>query len=205
MNKSLTVVLPIHNAEHSLRRSVADVLDASADLSGQIQVLIVDDGPTDDSFDIACELATRYPQVRVLRQAQQRGLGPTLQAVRRRVTTDVVMVHDGVTPIRSEQLLALWRQQVAHHPAGTRANEAATLADLRRPAQIHPAMADALPSMSATRSVSSLRACCAAASLNCRGRISSHPWRTLRWVSRSEISRRPTGNWSFRLGHWDFE
>jgi hypothetical protein len=143
MNKSLTVVLPIHNAEHSLRRSVADVLDASADLSGQIQVLIVDDGSTDDSFDIACELATRYPQVRVLRQAQQRGLGPTLQAVRRRITTDVVMVHDGVTPIRSEQLLALWRQQVAHHPAGLRSNEAATMADLRRPAQIQPAMADA--------------------------------------------------------------
>jgi hypothetical protein len=143
MNKSLTVVLPIHNAEHSLRRSVADVLDASADLSGQIQVLIVDDGSTDDSFDIACELATRYPQVRVLRQAQQRGLGPTLQTVRRRITTDVVMVHDGVTPIRSEQLLALWRQQVAHHPAGLRTSEAATMADLRRPAQIHPAMADA--------------------------------------------------------------
>lgn len=138
MNQSLTVVLPIHNAEATLRASVDRVLEVSSDLTPDVQILIMDDGSTDDSYDIARELATRFPQVRVVRQPRQRGLGPTIRNARRRLSSDVVMVHDGVSEMNAEQLRALWDRRVdAGQPADV------DVTDLLRPRQNQVAMAAA--------------------------------------------------------------
>lgn len=136
MNQSLTVVLPVHNAESTLRQSVERVLEVAGELTPQLDLLIVDDGSMDDSFDVAQEMAARYRQVRVIRQPQRRGLGPTLNAVRRRVRSDVVMVHDGVSTINAEQLRMLWGQR----PGET---SHATMADLLLPKVNQAAMAEA--------------------------------------------------------------
>lgn len=136
MNESLTVVLPLHNAEETLRRSVDHVLEVAAELTANFRVLIVDDGSTDDSFDVATEIATEYPQVKVVRQSQRRGLGPTLNAVKRMVKSDVVMVHDGVSTANAEQLRVLWNQRPG---VGQPADVSA--ADLLRPSQNQAAMA----------------------------------------------------------------
>lgn len=138
MNESLTVVLPVYNAEATLRSSVERVLEVASELTPRFGVLVVDDGSIDDSFDIANELAAKYPQVRVLRQAQRRGLGPTLNRVRRGLRSEVVMVHDGVSEINAEQLRALWDQRTGH----SRMRDA-SMSDLLRPAQNQAAMAAA--------------------------------------------------------------
>ena len=138
MDQSLTVVLPIHNVEATLRQSVEHVLEVASGLTPGFELLIVDDGSTDDSFDIAREIATEFPQVSVMRQTHRRGLGATLNNVRRRVKSDVVMVHDGVSTTNAEQLRALWNRRVdSGQPADVSA------ADLLRPAQNQAAMAAA--------------------------------------------------------------
>ena len=86
--------------------------------------MIVDDGSTDDTSAVAQELATRYPQVSVQRQRQQSGLGPIISMVRRRVDSDVVIVHDGVTPIDAVQVRRLWRQSDAQASPAKRRGEA---------------------------------------------------------------------------------
>lgn len=135
-NASLSIVLPIHNAETSLRQSIGRVLEVASDLTPSFEVLIYDDGSTDDSFDIASELAARYPQIQVARQARHRGLGPTLKSARRRATGEVVIVHDGVSTLKAEQLRSLWSQRLT----GVGANEV-SIADLHLPARTHAAMA----------------------------------------------------------------
>ncbi|MEM9186584.1 MAG: glycosyltransferase family 2 protein [Planctomycetota bacterium] len=138
MNRSLTVVLPIHNAEASIRQSVDHVLEVAAELTDNFEVLVVDDGSTDDTFDVARELATRYPQLRVVRQAQRRGLGPTINSVRRLTKTDVVMVHDGVSTMNADQLRALW-----DHRGHDAQPSDVSMSDLLRPRQNQAAMAAA--------------------------------------------------------------
>jgi hypothetical protein len=110
LSKSLTIVLPVHNAESKLRTNVREVLELASELTSKFGVLIIDDGSTDATFEVAEELATRYPQVSVRRHRYCRGLGETLQYVQRRVRSDAVMVHDGVTPINQQQIRKLWRQ-----------------------------------------------------------------------------------------------
>lgn len=138
MKQSLTIVLPIHNAEATLRGSVERVIEVAAELTNSFGVLIVDDGSTDDSYDIASEIANEYPQVHVLRQSQRRGLGPTLNRVRRSLKSDVVMVHDGVSSMNAEQLRILWNSRM--DPG--KPNDV-SISDLLRPAQNQAAMSAA--------------------------------------------------------------
>jgi hypothetical protein len=113
----LTVVLPIHNGETRLGRCVGEILELASELTPNFSVLIVDDGSTDDTFSAAEELSARYPQVSVRRHRQRRGLGPTLEAVRRRVRSDVVIVHDGMSHIDPNQIRSLWRDHLSRQGA----------------------------------------------------------------------------------------
>ena len=43
LNKSLTVVLPVHNGETRLRKSVNEILELASELTSKFGVLIIDD------------------------------------------------------------------------------------------------------------------------------------------------------------------
>jgi hypothetical protein len=112
-NKSLTIVLPVYNGESRLTRHVTEMLELASELTSCFEVLIVDDGSTDDTSAVAQELATQYPQISIRRHRHRRGLGPIISMVQKRVSSDVVIVHDGVTPINSVEVRRLWHQSAA--------------------------------------------------------------------------------------------
>jgi glycosyltransferase involved in cell wall biosynthesis len=141
-NKSLTIVLPVYNSESRLATSVTQMLELASDLTTQFSIMIVDDGSTDDTSAVAQELATRYPQVSFARQRQRSGLGPIISMVRRRVDSDVVIVHDGVTPIDPVQVRRLWRQNDAQSSPATPASKR-NVSELFGVRATHTAMAQA--------------------------------------------------------------
>lgn len=104
MDQPLTVVLPVHNCERQLRSSMQDILDLAPLVASPLNIVIVDDGSTDDTYETACELVRRYPQLTVFRQPMQRGLGPALELVRNRMAVENVIVHDGVSAIDVNEL-----------------------------------------------------------------------------------------------------
>jgi Glycosyl transferase family 2 len=112
-NKSLTIVLPVYNGESRLTHHVTEMLELASELTSRFEVMIVDDGSTDDTSAVAQELATKFPQISVRRHRHRRGLGPIISMVQKRVTTDVVIVHDGVTPINAVAVRRLWQQSAA--------------------------------------------------------------------------------------------
>ncbi|HEX6962344.1 MAG TPA: glycosyltransferase [Lacipirellula sp.] len=101
---STTIVLPVHNMERSLRPEVMRILDLAEILGRRVAVAIVDDGSHDGTYEAACELARQFPQVQVLRQPYQRGLGAALEQVRLRLRVDRVVAHDGVAAIDLDEL-----------------------------------------------------------------------------------------------------
>lgn len=143
VESSLTVVLPIQNAERTLRRDVSDVLEAASELTSRVEVLIVDDASTDDSFESATELAREYRQVQVMRRTRRQALTEVLREVRANVQSDIVIVHDGSSRVNSNQLRLIWRQQQvlgAVRDAQGTGREGVSFADLRRPSMVQPAM-----------------------------------------------------------------
>ena len=141
MSKTLTVVLPVHNAEASLRRDVANVLDIASDLDTELRVFIVDDGSTDDTYDAAMELAARYPQLQVMRHAQRQGLGKAIETLRTHVEGDCVLVHDGASPIDAGQIRHLYLEDQLLTRA--RNNRDVSIDDLHRAVVLHSSMAEA--------------------------------------------------------------
>ncbi len=144
-NKSLTVVLPVYNGETRLRKSVSEILELASELTSKFGVLIIDDGSNDATFEVAEELAAHYPQVSVRRHRQRRGLGSVIDYAQRRVRSDAVIVHDGVTPIDSGEIKSLWRRWSSQSADGKSDAEQPTgaksmLSDLTNLSAIHAAM-----------------------------------------------------------------
>jgi hypothetical protein len=133
LNKSLTVVLPVYNGETRLRKSVHEILELASELTSKFGVLIIDDGSIDATYEVAEELAARYPQVSVRRHRHCRGLGPTIDYVQRHVRSDAVIVHDGASPIDAGEMRSLWRNWI---------HQTAPAKDRPADATMHEAMRD---------------------------------------------------------------
>jgi cellulose synthase/poly-beta-1,6-N-acetylglucosamine synthase-like glycosyltransferase len=108
VNQSLSIVLPVHNAEQSLAHDVHLLLDLLPDLTNQFEILIVDDGSDDHSDEIAHELALEYPQVRVMRHHTRQGQAATMQAAVTKTTGEIVLVQEEGTEIRPKEIRRLW-------------------------------------------------------------------------------------------------
>jgi Glycosyl transferase family 2 len=130
-NKSLTVVLPVYNGETRLRKSVNEILELASELTTKFGVLIIDDGSNDSTYEVAEELASHFPQVKVRRHRHRRGLGSAIDYAQQRVRSDAVIVHDGVTPIDAGEIRSLWRQWAGQ--SSTEASGAAESTAMRGP------------------------------------------------------------------------
>ena len=107
LHSTATIVLPVHNRERTLRPEVLRILDLAEILHRRVVVAIVDDGSHDGTYEAASELARQFPQVRVLRQPYQRGLGGALELVQSRLGAERVVAHDGVAAIDLDELASL--------------------------------------------------------------------------------------------------
>lgn len=108
MKPSVSVLLPVFNAQHHLERDVAAILDVLAELSDRFEVLIVDDGSTDDTMEAARQLAIIYPQVRAVRHPLRLGLAQAVETALDVTDGEILFVgheHNGIDP---EELRKLW-------------------------------------------------------------------------------------------------
>lgn len=109
--KSLSVVVPVHNAERNLAQRIGHLLEVLPDLAAKFEVLIVDDGSTDQTEEVALELSYQYPQVRVTRHHERRGIEASAQTGAAHTAGDIVIVHAGLQPVNASQLQRMWRHR----------------------------------------------------------------------------------------------
>ncbi|MGD0948065.1 MAG: glycosyltransferase family A protein, partial [Candidatus Binatia bacterium] len=87
----ITTIIPVYNRPQLLRQAVASVL---AQTYQPIEIVIVDDGSTDDTPQVAETLREQHPdEVAVLRQPN-RGPGPAREAGRRAARGEFVQYLD---------------------------------------------------------------------------------------------------------------
>ncbi|MEQ8786643.1 MAG: glycosyltransferase family 2 protein [Pirellulaceae bacterium] len=108
METSLSIVIPIHNAELVLASQVERVLEMAGELTSRFEILIFDDASKDNSIEVAEELSHQYPQVRIARNAQRMGKPQTIKAAMEQSIGDVVVIYDLATPMSGVQLQRLW-------------------------------------------------------------------------------------------------
>lgn len=104
----LTFVLPVHNVDKLLKTRVAALIDLLAELHVPFEVILVDDGSTDDTLHEANELAAQYNQVRVIHRAMRYGRDSAVQLALSQTEAPFVMILGDVTRSITSEIRRLW-------------------------------------------------------------------------------------------------
>src|SRR6185503_18980725 len=109
LNRSLSVLLPVHNVQGSLAARIEEILEVLPELTDRFELIMTDHGSTDGTWEVARDLMRQYPQIRLLREPARSGkisaIRPRLDAAR----GDVVIAHDGGAGIDVRAIARLWR------------------------------------------------------------------------------------------------
>jgi glycosyltransferase involved in cell wall biosynthesis len=90
----LSVVAPAHNEADNLPRLVEEIAAATATLGRKSEIIVVDDGSTDDTAAVLRNLRKAYPQLRVLSMQHRAGQTAALDAGLRRARGTFIATLD---------------------------------------------------------------------------------------------------------------
>jgi len=77
-----------------LNNAVHEILDVMTDSGDRFEVLIIDDGSTDATSEVAHELSRHYPQIRMVRHGTPQGREAAIRTGLERSRGEVVMLRD---------------------------------------------------------------------------------------------------------------
>lgn len=104
---SLTIIIPVFNESPAIEKCLRDLRQAAEQEGISPEILVVDDGSTDDT----AKLVEGMPgPVRLLRHGTNRGYGAALKTGLRHASHDVVCIIDGDNTYPPEAIPGLLRQ-----------------------------------------------------------------------------------------------
>jgi len=108
VNDSLSIIVPVRNAEATLGQQVHHLLDVLPDLTSCFEIIVVDDGSTDHTLEIARELARKYPQLRLLYHPESRGHAAAVKTGLEGAQGQTVLVQEDTAELSPTDLRRLW-------------------------------------------------------------------------------------------------
>jgi glycosyltransferase involved in cell wall biosynthesis len=92
---SLSVFFPCYNEKDSICALTEKALTVAGEICDDHEVILVDDGSTDGTAELADQLADKYPAVRVIHHPVNKGYGAALQSGFRAASKEYVFYTDG--------------------------------------------------------------------------------------------------------------
>jgi glycosyltransferase involved in cell wall biosynthesis len=135
---ALTVLLPAYNECLAIQRVLGEITAALADENLSYEIVVVDDGSTDGTAELAEDFARQCWQcpVRVVRSPERRGAGAARKRGIRHARGEIVVMLDADGTYPAESIAELLRWFPAYDQVnGARTSEQGTLPWLRRPAK----------------------------------------------------------------------
>jgi glycosyltransferase involved in cell wall biosynthesis len=104
---SLTIFFPCHNEEENVERVTRQAVEVGRSITDDLEVIIVDDGSSDRTGEIADELAAAIPEVRAVHNRPNRGYGGALQRGFAEASKNWIFYTDGDGQFDMNELPAL--------------------------------------------------------------------------------------------------
>ncbi len=104
----LSIFFPAYNDSGTIASLVITARRTAQALTSDFEILVVNDGSSDATADIADELARTYPEVHVIHHARNRGYGGALRSGFAGATKELIFYTDGDAQYDPAELAVLW-------------------------------------------------------------------------------------------------
>ena len=104
---SVTVFFPAYNDGGTIPTMILRALRVLPEVTDDYEVVVINDGSTDDTANLLDELAQRYDRLRVLHRTQPSGYGGVLRAGFAAATKDWIFYTDGDAQYDARELVLL--------------------------------------------------------------------------------------------------
>ncbi len=104
----LTIFFPAYNDAATIASLVIAAVQTASRLTADFEVLVINDGSTDATAQVADELARLYSQVRVVHHEHNRGYGGALRSGFASATKEYVFYTDGDAQYDPREMERLW-------------------------------------------------------------------------------------------------
>jgi len=108
--RGLSVFFPAYNDSGTIASLVITALRTARKLTPDHEVIVVNDGSADGTAEILEELASIYPQVRIVTHEKNRGYGGALRTGFASATRELIFYTDGDAQYDPAEMEALWRR-----------------------------------------------------------------------------------------------
>lgn len=92
---SISVFFPAFNDALSIKKLVSDAVEILPELTVDYEIIVINDGSSDNTQEVLDDLQKKYPQVRVVRHETNQGYGAALRSGFRSARKDLVFYTDG--------------------------------------------------------------------------------------------------------------
>lgn len=93
MERSLSVLLPVRNVQATLAAAVPEILEVVSQWTTRFELLIIDDGSTDATSEVAQELTRCYPQIRFVSHGSPRGREAAIHEGLQQSSGEITLVY----------------------------------------------------------------------------------------------------------------
>ncbi|MGD2248394.1 MAG: glycosyltransferase family 2 protein [Candidatus Methanofastidiosia archaeon] len=103
-NINISVVVPLYNEEDNVMEVVGDLAETLTHIKGPFEIILVDDGSTDNTLDITYMMQQKYPCVKVISHEINRGKSAAMMTGFQCCHGEYVILMDGDGQFRAHDI-----------------------------------------------------------------------------------------------------
>ena len=104
LDGKVSVLIPAYNEAHHIKASIEETIKTFDDFGCDYEIIIIDDGSSDDTFEFATEISNKHRHVMVKRNLSNFGKGRALKKGTRYINGDYVIFLDADMELHPAQL-----------------------------------------------------------------------------------------------------